>query len=439
MRVLLVGSGGREHALGWALARGNAELRLWAAPGNPGLESVATLVPVPAGDAAALAEVARRTPVDLVVAGPEAPLVAGLADRLAEDGIPCFGPTAAAAALEGSKVFAKEMLAACGAPTAAFAVVSTEDELHSALVRFGDRVVVKADGLAAGKGVLVAESQEEALQFGRAALSGSSFGDAGRRLVVEERLLGEEFSLFYWTNGTDVALLPAARDYKRLLTGDRGPNTGGMGATAPHAVPGDLEDLVTERVVRPVLERLASRGTGYRGVLYCGILRTVEGPQVLEFNCRFGDPEAQVLLPLAAGDLSAAFLAAACGEALPAWETRPGAAVSVVLASEGYPAAPVTGRDIAGVEAAAAVDGAVLFHAGTARRGGRLVSAGGRVLCVTGLAPDGEAARRTAYRALGQVRLEGAVWRDDVGASVPAGEPLRAAAPQPITHRKERA
>ena len=439
MRILLIGGGGREHALGWALQRDHPEVTLLVAPGNPGLERLGRALPIAVTDVPALAEAARREQVDLVVAGPEAPLVAGLADRLEGHGIPCFGPGAAAAALEGSKVFAKEVLRACGAPTAPSLVVESESGIGPALERFGDRVVVKADGLAAGKGVLVASSREEADLFARRALSGASVGDAGKRLVFEERLSGDEVSLFYWTNGQDVALLPAARDYKRLADGDRGPNTGGMGATAPHPVPPGLERTVTESVVRPVLDYLAARGAQYRGVLYCGIMRTARGPMVLEFNCRFGDPEAQALLPLAAGHVGQAFLAAARGEPLASWRSRPGAAVAVVLASEGYPEAPRTGRRIFGLEEAATADGVLVFHAGVARQGEELVSAGGRVLTITGVGPTGSEARRHAYDALQRIRLEGAVWRTDVGDAVAAGSPLAAPPPQGVFSEKERA
>jgi phosphoribosylamine--glycine ligase len=420
---LLVGGGGREHALGWALCRGHAGLELLSAPGNPGLASLGRLLPIAATDVSGLAEAARRERVDLVVAGPEAPLVAGLADRLAHSGVPCFGPLSGAAALEGSKVFAKELLQRVGAPTARHVVARDRADVERAWRSFGGRAVVKVDGLAAGKGVLVAESAEAALAFAARALSGEAFGEAGKVLVVEERLAGRELTLFYWTNGREFSLLPAARDYKRLADGDRGPNTGGMGATAPHALPPPLGDAVAERVVAPVLAALRQRGAPYRGVLYCGIMVTAEGPMVLEFNCRFGDPEAQALLPLAGGDLAASLLAVAREERLPAWAERPGFAASVVLAAPGYPEAPRTGAPIEGVARAEGVEGALVFHAGTRLAGGRLVSAGGRVLAVTGTAAEPREARARAYRALSCLSLAGGQYRTDVGAEWEAPAP----------------
>ncbi len=421
VRVLLVGSGGREHALGWALRRTRPDLELVSAPGNPGLAELGTVLSIPAEDVPRLVEAARRERVDLVVPGPEAPLTAGLSDALRSEGIPCFGPVARAAALEGSKVFAKELLRACGAPTADFAVARRLSEAARAIERFGAPVVVKVDGLAGGKGVLVAATPEEALAFAARALSGESFGAAGRAIVVEQFLSGEEVSLFYWSNGRDVAPLPAARDYKRLGDGQTGPNTGGMGATAPRRVAPSVASEIEERAVRPVLTELARRGSPYHGILYCGIILCDDGPRVLEFNCRFGDPEAQALLPLADGDLAGAFLAAATSGPLPAWRSRSGCAVSVVLASEGYPDAPRSGREVRGVEAAGRLEGVLVFHGATRREGERLVSSGGRVLTVTGLAARQEEARERAYEALSRIELAGATWRSDIGGAPRVG------------------
>jgi phosphoribosylamine--glycine ligase len=398
VNVLVVGSGGREHALAWKLAQSGSVGTLHAAPGNPGMAGLAECHPVRAHDAEGLLGLCRTLRVDLVVVGPEAPLVAGVADELRHAGVAVFGPSAGAAAIEGSKIFAKEVMRAAGVPTAA--------ELAEARAP----CVIKADGLASGKGVFVCRTQREA----DAALPrAQAFGGD---VVVEELLEGDEVSLFALADGHDAVVLPPLPDAKRLLDGDAGPNTGGVGAFSP--VPGvgpDLADELVETVHRPVLSELARRGTPFVGLLYAGLMLTDAGPRVLEFNCRFGDPETQALLPLLDGDLGEALAGAASGEiAFAAVAARPEASVCVVLASAGYPEDPKAGIEIGGVDDARAA-GALVFHAGTAMRDGKLVSAGGRVLDVVALGPTHAEARALAYEAVGRIALPGAQYRRDIG------------------------
>ena len=406
MNVLVVGSGGREHALAWKLAESATVSELHAAPGNPGIAALARCHPVAVGDVEGLATLCRRHDIDLVVIGPEAPLVAGAADLLRRAGVAVFGPSAAAARIEGSKLFAKDVMRAAGVPTAA------------ALDAPRAPCVIKADGLAGGKGAFVCRTQREAdAAWPRARAYGG-------RVVVEELLEGEEVSLLVLAAGTDALPLPPAQDFKRLLDGDRGPNTGGMGSYAP--VPrlgaGDVERLV-DLVHRPVLAELAARGAPFTGVLYAGLMLTEHGPRVLEFNCRFGDPETQVLLPLLRGDLPAALAAAATGRAEPVeLATGAGAAVTVVLVAGGYPDSPERGAEIVGIDDAEAL-GALVFHAGTAVRNGKLVAAGGRVVNVTAVGSSVADARERAYAAARLVHFTGARYRRDV-----AAQPLRVAA-----------
>jgi phosphoribosylamine---glycine ligase len=416
-RVLVVGNGGREHALVHAITRGGADVL--AAPGNAGIERDAEVHPVALDDLAGLVALARDREVDLVVIGPEAPLVAGLADRLADAGIAAFGPSAAAARLEGSKGFAKEVMAAAGVATARARTVRSMDDGLAAVADLGPPVAVKADGLAAGKGVVVAASAAEARDALEACLVEGAFGEAGSAVVVEEGLAGPEVSLLGVADGERVAWLPAARDYKPIGEGNTGPNTGGMGSVSPVAdVPDELAERLVDAVHRPVVAEMARRGTPFRGVLYAGLMMTPDGPRVLEFNVRFGDPETQALLPrLVNGELPALLAAAAGGriEDGPVRVAR-GACVAVVQASAGYPAAPRTGDVIHGLEAAEAT-GAHVFHAGTARNAeGRVVTAGGRVLAVAALGPDVHAARRHAYAAADMVTFEGRQMRRDIAA-----------------------
>ena len=406
MNVLVVGSGGREHALAWALARDASVGEVHAAPGNPGIAALARCHPVRPEDGDGLLALCREHEIDLVVVGPEAPLVAGLGDTLRRGGIAVFGPGAAAARIEGSKGFAKDVMLAAGVPTAA------------RLDQPNAPCVVKADGLAAGKGVFVCRTQAEAAEAWARA---SALGDD---VVVEELLEGEELSVFALADGARAVPLPAARDAKRLLDGDEGPNTGGMGAFAP--VPGietgEVAGLV-ERVHEPVLAELARRGTPFVGLLYAGLMLTTSGPRVLEFNCRFGDPETQAILPLLADGLAEPLARAARGDlGSTSVETTGDTAVTVVLASPGYPDAPRTGTPITGLEQAEEA-GALVFHAGTALRDGEFVSAGGRVLALTGLGEGADEARARAYAAVEAIDFSGSHYRRDIaenGSRVPS-------------------
>jgi phosphoribosylamine--glycine ligase len=411
VKVLVVGSGGREHALVRTLLRSPRAPELLCAPGNAGIRRDARPLAVPADDPAALARAAREAGVDLVVVGPEAPLVAGLADALAAEGVRCFGPRAAAARLEGSKAFAKEVMAAAGVPTAAHRVVATVDEGMAAIA--GYPAVIKADGLAAGKGVVIAADEHEARAALEEMLVARRFGD--QPVVVEELLAGDELSLLALCDGERAVPLAPARDYKRIGDGDRGPNTGGMGCFSP--VPGtdELVRDVVATVHQPVVEELARRGTPFHGVLYAGLMLGEEAPKVLEFNVRFGDPETQVVLPRLRSDLLALLLAASepgglAGAELD-WDPR---AAVCVLASRGYPESSSSGDVIAGLDGLPA--GVEVFHAGTAERDGDVVTAGGRVLGVTALGDDREAARRAAYAAADMISFDGAQLRRDVAA-----------------------
>jgi phosphoribosylamine---glycine ligase len=401
--VLIVGSGGREHALAWKLAQSPKLTELHAAPGNPGIASHGACHPVRAEDVEGLLGLARENEVDLVVIGPEAPLVTGVADELRRSGVAVFGPGRAAARIEGSKAFAKDVMRAAGVPTAETMAIARPP------------CVVKVDGLAAGKGVFVCRTQAELDAGLRAA---AAHGDA---LLIEELLEGDEVSLFALASGLDAVPLAPAQDFKRLDDGDRGPNTGGMGAFSP--VPGlgpDAVDELVDAVHRPVLAELAGRGSPFVGLLYAGLMLTEDGPRVLEFNCRFGDPETQAILPRLDGDLLEALWAAATGELHDAeLSTSDDAAVTVVLAAGGYPQRSDTGTTIAGVEDAAAA-GALLFHAGTALRAGQLVTNGGRIVNVTALGADLAAARATAYEAVERISFNGMRFRSDIAAA--AGE-----------------
>ena len=407
MRALVVGSGGREHALVWKLAQAASLTELHAAPGSPGIARLCECHPVRAEDAEGVLALAHAIEVDVVVVGPEAPLVAGLADVLRPGGIAVFGPSAAAAAIEGSKAFAKDVMAAAGVPTAAQLAVARPP------------CVVKADGLAAGKGVHVCRSQAELDVALRAMAS------LGGGVVVEELLEGPEVSLFALCDGSDAVALVPAQDFKRAYDGDDGPNTGGMGSYAP--VPGLGEEAIAELVElvhRPVLAELQSRGTPFVGALFAGLMLTADGPRVLEFNCRFGDPETQSVLPLLEGDLLEALAAAATGELSGVTlETGPGAAVTVVLAAGDYPAGSDRGSPIAGVDEAEAA-GALVFHAGTALHGDRLVTNGGRVLGVTGLGETIAAARTAAYDAADRIEFDGARRREDIARAAADGMTL---------------
>ncbi len=415
MKVLLIGSGAREHALAHALARSGSAVH--AAPGNPGIARVALCHAVGGEDAAGLCALARKIEPDLAVVGPEAPLVAGVADALRAIGLPVFGPSAAAAQIEGSKAFAKKVMEEAGVPTAGWAEFDDPDRAEAYAASLG-RAVVKADGLAAGKGVIVAPDAAQAREAVRALMRGGVVGQAGRRVVIEEMLEGEEVSAIALCDGERYLMVPSAQDHKRLLDGDQGPNTGGMGAISPARALGveGLEE-VGRTVIAPVLKRMAARGTPFVGALYAGLMLTPKGPRVLEFNCRFGDPETQVQLLRFRGDLAALLLAAASGDLRGrAANFTDKACVGIVLAAAGYPQSPVAGAVIDGLDALATGDELQVFHAGTRMdAAGRLTVAGGRVLTVCALGDGLEQARERAYRAADAIRFEGRQMRRDIG------------------------
>ncbi len=415
MKVLVIGNGGREHALVKALVRDPEVDAVHAAPGNPGIAGLAACHPVDALDGAAVARLATDLRVNLVVVGPEAPLVAGVADDVRAAGIECFGPSGAAARIEGSKAFAKDVMAAAGIPTAMALVCGTEAEAVDALDMFGPPYVVKDDGLAAGKGVVVTDDRSAAL----------AHAVACDRVVIEEYLDGPEVSLFAICDGVDVLPMQPAQDFKRLGDGDAGPNTGGMGAYTPLPwAPADLVDDVVDRVIAPAVDELARRGTPFVGLLYAGLALTSRGLRVVEFNARFGDPETQALLELLESPLGQVLHAAAKGRLSTFGPLRwkAGAAVAVVMAAHGYPESPRAGDSISGVEAAEA-SGAAVLQAGTTADAGRLATAGGRVLAVTGTGPDLSAARDKAYAGVETIAFDGAQFRRDIAeaASQPAG------------------
>lgn len=415
--VLLLGSGGREHALLAKLAESPRAGRLYVAPGNGGMNATAEAVELDVESPVAVAEWAREHGVGLVVIGPEAPLVAGVADAVRSAGIPCFGPNGDAAQMEGSKKFAKQVMSRAGVPTAAYRSFTDEATCAEYVERAGAPIVIKADGLAAGKGVIVAKTTEEALAGVRECFSGA-FGEAGATVVVEEMLDGPECSLLALTDGRTVVPLATAQDHKRALDGDRGPNTGGMGVYSPvpeHLVSAEQLAAMVE-IERRVVAELASEGITYSGCLYGGFMLTSEGPKVLEFNARFGDPETQVVLPRMKVDLIEVFLACDTGtltEDMVSWDDD--WAVSVVLTSAGYPGSYEKGKVITGIERAEELPGVTVYHAGTALRDGELVTAGGRVLDVTAVAPTFEEARERAYAACELIDFEGKTYRSDIG------------------------
>lgn len=416
MRLLVVGSGGREHAYVDKLRRDAPAATLLAAPGNPGIGTLAECVPVAADDVDGLATLAAEREVDLTVVGPEAPLAAGIVDRFEAEGRPIFGPTRAAARLESSKAFAKRLMDERGVPTAGFACFDDPAAARDYVAGHDAPLVVKASGLAAGKGALVCETRDDALEAIDLLMVESRFGDAGAEVVVEEFMRGVELSVFFLADGERAIPLLTSRDYKRIGEGDEGPNTGGMGAYAPAAPSGDafLED-VRARIAAPVLEAMAEAGTPYRGFLYAGLMLTGDGPRVVEFNCRLGDPETQVVLPLTRSSLLEPLAAVARGESLEGWSpaASEGAALVTVMASAGYPASSDPGRPIQLPEFDP--DAVRVYHAGTAPRDGGLVTAGGRVLGVTGFGRDLAEAARRSRDAARRIRFEGAQWRGDIG------------------------
>ncbi|MGX5713518.1 phosphoribosylamine--glycine ligase [Sphingopyxis terrae subsp. ummariensis] len=416
MNILLVGSGGREHALSWQLAQSPSCAKLYAAPGNPGIEVYAECVPIAADDVDGLVAFVRTHAIDFVVVGPEAPLVAGLGDRLRAIDIPVFGPSAAAAQLEGSKGFTKDLCTRAAIPTAGYVRCTSAEAALAALADFAIPVVIKADGLAAGKGVIIAETRAEA-EAAIADMFAGAFGGAGAEVVIEEFMTGEEASFFALSDGTNVIAFGSAQDHKRVGDGDTGPNTGGMGAYSPAPVlTKTLEAEVMDRIIRPTVAALAAEGTPYVGVLFAGLMLTGEGPKLIEYNCRFGDPECQVLMMRLTGDFAALLHAAATGRLadVPAPTFTGGYALTVVMAANGYPGTPDKGGAIRNI-AAAEAGGVRVFHAGTARADGAIVAAGGRVLNVTATGKSVTEAQTRAYAAVDKLDFPSGFCRRDIG------------------------
>ena len=418
MRILLIGGGGREHALAWKLVQSPKVVKLYAAPGNPGMALLqkCECINLNVDDLEGVADYAEEKSIDLTVVGPEAPLVAGLADVFKRRGLPVFGPSKAAAQLEGSKAFSKELMAKYNIPTAFFKICEDIETAKAYVEEKGAPIVVKADGLAAGKGVVVAMTKAEALEAIDEMMGDHKFGAAGARLVLEEYMEGEEASLLAFTDGKTVVPMIAAQDHKRVFDGDEGPNTGGMGTYAPAPVMTDILRLkATELILKPVVEAMAKEGTPYQGCLYAGLMIKGDSVKVVEFNCRFGDPETQVVLPLLDGDLAEIMLACATGtldKAEVAWHDK--AAVCVVMASGGYPESYEKGKEITGLAAAEEDKDVVVFHAGTKEAEGKIVTSGGRVLGVTAVDSSIKAARDRAYAAVEKIAFEKNFYRKDI-------------------------
>lgn len=418
MRILLIGGGGREHALAWKLAQSDKVEKIFAAPGNPGIAMLkkCNCIDLKLDDLEKVADYAEEESIDLTVVGPEATLVAGIADVFKRRGLPVFGPSKAAAQLEGSKAFSKELMAKYNIPTAFFKICEDMETAKAYVKEKGAPIVVKADGLAAGKGVVVAMTEEEALEAIEEMMGDHKFGNAGARVVLEEYMEGEEASLLAFTDGKTVVPMLAAQDHKRIFDNDQGPNTGGMGTYAPAPVMTDILRLkATERILKPVVAAMAKEGTPYQGCLYAGLMIKDDVIKVVEFNCRFGDPETQVVLPLLESDLAEIMLACATGtldQADVAWSDK--AAVCVVMASGGYPESYETGKVITGLAEADAQENTVVFHAGTKNAAGSIVTAGGRVLGVTAVDDNIRAARDRAYAAVENIKFDGAFYRKDI-------------------------
>jgi phosphoribosylamine---glycine ligase len=424
VKILVVGSGGREHALAWKLQQSAGVDRIFCAPGNAGTAEIGENVEIKAADLAALARFAKENRIGLTVVGPDDPLAAGIADVFESEGLRIFGPAKSAARLESSKIFAKELMRAKKIPTARAAIFEKQEAAFAFLKESHFPIVIKADGLALGKGVIVAKNVEEAQAAVEAMLSEGRFGEAGRRLLIEECLTGSECSLHALVDGKNFRLLASARDHKRAFDGDAGPNTGGMGAFSPaNNFDADQEAQFESEVIRPLLDGLRERDIIFRGLLFPGLMMTADGPRVLEFNCRFGDPETQAILPRLKSDLLPLLEATIDGSldrAVVEWDERP--AVTVVIASGGYPDKYETGKPISGLEAAAASDGVQIFHAGTRRENGAVATSGGRVLAVTALGQTVAAARTRAYDAVAKIHFEGAHYRRDIAGSAGEGK-----------------
>ncbi len=418
MKVLVLGGGGREHALVWKLRQSSRVEHVWCAPGNGGISQDAECVPVEVKDVAAVVALAERLRPDLTVVGPELPLVLGVVDEFSKRGLPIVGPSKQAAEIEGSKVFAKEFIERHGIPTAsAYGVYDSAGDAYSALCAVDWPCAIKADGLCAGKGVLVAKTPDEATAFIERLMEKGEFGESGRRVLLEEALEGEELSYIVLTDGEHILPFAPTRDHKRAFNGDRGPNTGGMGAySSDELLSPDLEQRILEAIVRPTVQGLAREGRAYKGFLYFGLMLAADGPKVLEFNCRMGDPEGQALVLRMDFDLAEACQGVAEGRldtVKVAWQ--PGASVCVVVASGGYPGDFETGKVIAGLAEAAGVTGVVVFHAGTKKGDDKYYTSGGRVLSFTATGADMAEALKRVYDAIRSIRFEGAHYRTDIG------------------------
>jgi phosphoribosylamine---glycine ligase len=418
MKILILGSGGREHALVWKLRQSPRVSKIYCAPGNGGIAAEAECLPADLKNIESLVNLAKRIEPDLTVVGPELPLTLGLVDRFTSEGWKTFGPTAAAAQLESSKSFAKLFMQRHHIPTAHYAICKSRDEVRDALSHFHMPIVLKADGLAAGKGVVISKTKEEATTVAAEMLSGKMLGDAGLSVVIEEFLQGEELSFLVLSDGDRVAPLVPAQDYKRIGDGDTGPNTGGMGAYSSQALLDEqMQNWIVQHIARPVVKGMRAEGMEYRGILYCGLMLTARGPMVLEFNCRFGDPEAQAILMRLESDLLEALEAAIEGRVSEGdfrWSRD--AAACVVMASGGYPGTFEAGKKISGLEEVGRMQGVKVFHAGTSARDHTYFTAGGRVLGITARAPEVKTAVARAYEALAKISFEGAHYRKDIAA-----------------------
>jgi phosphoribosylamine--glycine ligase len=418
MRILVIGGGGREHALVWKLAQSQAVEKIWCAPGNGGIENDAECIPLDLGDVRAASELAAKLGADLTIVGPELPLVQGIADEFASRGLALLGPSKAAAQLEGSKIFAKKFMERHGIPTAAvYGIYEQAVDVYTKLCSVDWPLVIKADGLAAGKGVLVTSSPDEATAFINRVMERKEFGEAGRRVLLEEGLQGEELSFIILTDGKNFVRMAPTRDYKRAYDGDRGPNTGGMGAySTDDLLPVGLEKEIVEKIVRPTLSGLGKDGMPYRGFLYFGLMLTALGPKVLEFNCRLGDPETQAIMMRADFDFAQACMAATRGELAGIQATwAPAASVCVVLASKGYPEKPEVGQEISGLDSRGRVSsGVTVFHSGVHREGSKYYTGGGRVLSVAMTAGDLASSRSAVYSSCSRITFSGRQFREDV-------------------------
>lgn len=416
MKILVVGSGGREHALVYKIAESPKVKKVYCAPGNGGISDIAECVDIKAGDIPGLINFAKREKIDLTVVGPEAPLVAGIVDEFTKEGLKAFGPTKKAARLEASKDFSKKLMRDCGVPTAGFVTCRNMSEFVSAMEGRKLPVVVKADGLAAGKGVVICATKEEALEAAESMLEKKIFGDSGASVVLEDYLLGEEASILVLTNGREALPLASSQDHKRIFDGDKGPNTGGMGAYSPAPLVTDgLLEIIMKKIVEPVISRMEKTGSLYRGILYAGIMVTKDGPKVLEFNVRFGDPETQAVLTRLDSDIIDAFLwAAGFSNEGPRLKWKESPAVCVVVSSGGYPGKYENGKEIKGLDKVSKLKDVVVFHAGTKKSGGKYYTNGGRVLGVTGLGSTLREALDKAYGALGEIKFDEMHYRNDI-------------------------